>query len=417
MRNQHLLSANGSDRATAYNMSSKIVRRDDEIYVTWLEAPVEAGAPSRIVLGVCDAVSGALRSTFQLGDGIDNHCGAALVLDSDGRMHAVTGAHHGPFLYRWSDRPRDAATWAGAEPLGPADTYPSLAVGVDGTLHLAHRERGERWQLWYRRKKQDRPWEAPLSLAISPTPGYNHYMQSLTVGPTGVLHLTFQFYYAESGRAADCQGRMAVYLCSDDGGDTWYNEGMRCDTLPLTVETARPIYRRPDGGVRIGNHLVGAQNCPWLYSAMPDVVGGVLWHRTDAGWEGQDMTAIFDPLNMHGPRPTALSRAADGQLHLAVATDPGHQETPWFDPKLELFHLVLDENGAPLGLAQLTDTDPAVAGWIPAVEGWDWTRPEAYCTDGLWMTYTRGLNVGGIGGDNRNAVRTEVYLLRLPTGL
>ena len=37
-----------------------------------------------------------------------------------------------------------------------------------------------------------------MSIAISPTPGYNHYMQSLTVGPTGTLHLVFQFHFAET---------------------------------------------------------------------------------------------------------------------------------------------------------------------------------------------------------------------------
>ena len=82
------------------------------------------------------------------------------------------------------------------------------------------------------------------------------------------------------------------------------------------------------------------------------------------------------PLNMHRPRATALSRAADGQVHLAVATDPMHREVPWFDPALELLRLALGENSAPLRLAQLTDTDPDVARYMPAVEKWDWTRPE-----------------------------------------
>ena len=35
----HLLSAEGSGRATAYNMSNKIARRGDDLFVTWLEAP------------------------------------------------------------------------------------------------------------------------------------------------------------------------------------------------------------------------------------------------------------------------------------------------------------------------------------------------------------------------------------------
>jgi hypothetical protein len=242
-------------------------------------------------------------------------------------------------------------------------------------------------------------------------------MQSLTVGPSGTLHLTFQFYYAESGQAIDCQGRMAVYVRSDDGGDTWYNEGRRCDDLPLTIASARPICHHPEGGVRIGNHVIDAQDRLWLYAALPGTLGGALWQRTDDGWARQDMAAAFHPLNMHGPRATALSRSADGQLHLAFATDPAHRETPWYDPTLELFHLLMDKKGAPLALAQLTDTDPTVAHWLPAIQKWDWTRPEAFSVGHLWMTYTRGVNAGGIGGNNRNAVQTEVYLRPLPTHL
>jgi hypothetical protein len=250
-------------------MSSKIIRRGDRLFVGWLDAPLGPGLPARIQLGVCDAVTGELEKTLQLGEGIDNHCGPALALDGHGRLHAVTGAHHGPFLYRWSDRPAIASSWSESEPLGPADTYPSLVVDSKGTLHLAHREKGERWQLWYRRKRPGREWEPPQALAVSPTMGYNHFMQSITVGPDGTtLHLTFQFYYAQTGRAIDCKGRAAVYLCSGDGGTTWFNEGAQCDSLPLTIETVRPICHHPEGGirpgdgVRIGNHVVDAQNCP-----------------------------------------------------------------------------------------------------------------------------------------------------------
>ena len=231
-----LLSSTGSDRATAYCMSSKIVRRDERLFVGWLDCPREPGAPSRIMLGACDGASGALLVKMQLGEGIDNHCGPALALDSTGRMHLIVGAHSGVFLYRWSDTPEVEASWSAPEPLGPMDTYPSLAAEADGTLHLAHRERAERWQLWYRRKRPGRAWEAPRPLAISPTPGYNHYMQSLSIGPTGSLHLTFQFHYAESGRAEDCRGYAAVHLQSDDGGDSWLNNGATRCSLPARVD-------------------------------------------------------------------------------------------------------------------------------------------------------------------------------------
>ncbi|MBL7201443.1 MAG: hypothetical protein ISS56_14985 [Anaerolineae bacterium] len=53
-----------------------------------------------------------------------------------------------------------------------------------------------------------------------------------------------------------------------------------------------------------------------------------------------------------------------------------------------------------------------MAHWLPALEQWDWTRPDVCCADGPWLMYTRGLNAGGIWGDNRNPLRIEVYLTR-----
>ncbi len=407
------LSTHGSDRATAYNMSNKIVRYGDDLLVIWLEAPLAPGGAARVVLGICDGRTGTLRRAILVGEGIDNHCGAALALDADGHVHAVTGAHHGPFLYRWSDRPGDPDGWSDPLTLGLADTYPSLVVDGEGTLHLAHRERGERWQLWYRRKRKGGVWEAPIALAVSPTPGYNHFMQSIAVGPGGTLHLTFQYHYADSGRAEDCEGRMAGYLRSEDGGGTWFNEGRRCDDLPLTVDSLRPICRYPDGGVRIGNHVVDGSDQPWLFSSLPDTPGGALWHRTDAGWERQDMAAGWPNLNFEGGRATSLSRDDGGRLHLVVATAPGGRATRWFDPSLELHHLAMDAAGVPVSLTQLTEGDPSVARWLPALEQWDWTRAGSCCADGLWMAYTSGLNAGGIWGNNRNVLETEVYLSKL----
>ena len=412
-----MLSESGSDRATGYNMSSKLIRRDDTLFVSWLDTPSELGQPAKAILGVCDPKSGEMRSRIELGEGIDNHCGAALALDGTGRLHAIVGAHSGDFLYRWSDTPADAESWSAAIPLGPSDTYPSLVVDAEGTLHLAHREAGERWQLWYRRKRAGQPWETPLPLAISPVPGYNHFMQSLTVGPTGALHLIFQFHYADSGSASDCRGRAAVHLQSDDGGDTWFNEGERCDSLPLTVETMNAICH-PEGQherweVRVGNHVVDADNQPWFFASIPGRRAGVLWHRTSDGWEGIELAKPIPNLNMENGRATSISRDMQGHLHLMIATNPFGEKTNWFDPSLELFHLNFRPDGSLIGIQQMTSTQPSSANWLPALEWWDWTRPTVSCADSPWFMYTKGLNAGGIGGDNRNAISTEVYLGKL----
>ena len=410
MRVRQLLSAGGSDRATAYNMSNKIVRRDQDLHVSWLNAPQPPGQPAQIMFAACDATTGEIRHKFALGDGYDNHCGPALALDGHGRLHAVLGSHHGPFIYRWSEKPGHVDSWSAPEALGPLNTYPSLAVGKDGILHLAYREQGERWQLLYRRKRPGRVWEAPVSLAVSPTPGYNHFMQSLTVGPSGALHLTFQFYYAESGRAIDCKGRAAVHLMSEDGGDTWYNDGMRCDRLPITADAVRAICRRQEGGIRVGNHVVDEDDHPWLATSLPDHPSGVLWHGAESGWEAFDMGQMLSGLNTVGGRAMSITRDAACRLHLAVSAAPHGSQTKWLDPSHELFHLVMDAQGARVGFEQLTADDADQSRWLPAFEQWDWTRPQGCCVDGPWLLYTEGLNQGGIGGDNRNASRTRVYL-------
>ena len=416
MNAQHLISAQGSDRGTGYNMSGKLIRRDGKLFIGWLDAPPAKGTQARIMIGVCDEVSGEMHRAFQIGEGIDNHCGPAMALDGNGRLHALVGAHHGPFFYRWSDNPEDPNTWSEAEALGTLGTYPSLTVDQHGTLHLAHRESGDRWAMWYRRKKASQNWEPPRVIAVSPVAGYNHFMQSLTTGPDGTLHLVFQFHFAESGNAADCRGRAAVHTYSEDGGDTWFNEGTRFED-PLTMETMRAICHDPHGGdgqhsVRVGNHVVDANDQPWFFCSYPGYQSGVLWHRSDAGWEPVDLSPVLNGLNMEGGRATSLSRGHKGRLHFTFATHPHKKRCEWFSPELELFYAILDEKGALISLDQLTETDNAAANWLPALEQWDWTRPDQKFDDGHWIMHTRGLNAGGIGGDNQSALKTEIYLVR-----
>ncbi|NKB70280.1 MAG: hypothetical protein GKR89_24685 [Candidatus Latescibacteria bacterium] len=407
------LSARGSDRATGYGLSAKLVRRDDRLFVGWLDAPEQVGGLAQIRLGVCETGSGQLLQTQTLGEGIDNHCGPALALDGGGRLHVLIGAHHGPFLYRWSDNPEDPASWSPAEPLGPADTYPSLVVDAEGTLHLIQRVKDRRWQLWYRRRRPGAlQWEAPVVLAVSPTPGYNHFMQSFTVGPTGHLHALFQFHFSEDGQAAHCRGRAAVYLRSEDGGDSWiYDDGVQPE-LPVTFAAAKAICRyQPSGDLhtfRIGYHTVDRHDKLWFYCSVPDAPG-VIYTNGPGGWERLDLAELTDGLDFSGGRSSSFSQGPDGDLHLLLACPP-QGATPWYDPAMELYHLHLDGRGKRRGFKQLSETDPARANWLPALEPWDWARPEVCCRDGLFYAMTRGVNAGGIGGDNTNTVQTEVWL-------
>lgn len=400
-------------------MSAKLVRQGDSLYIGWLEAARRPGERARIMFGARDATTGALKREFQIGEGVDNHCGPAFALDGDGRLHAIIGAHSGAFSYRYADDPADPAGWSDPVTLGPRDTYPALAADARGTLHLAHREAGDRWQLWYRRKFADASWEPPRSMAISPVPGYSHYMHSLTVGPDGTLHLTFQFYYSDTGSAADGYARAVVALRSEDGGDTWLGESGDAVTTPVTIETAQPIYRRPPDAhpslhdLRAGNHVVDANGRPWLFLTLPGARSGSLWTRDDDAWRMIDLEPLPAPLNLARGRATSLALGADGLLHFLFATDPEGRETQWYDASHELFHLTLSSEGEKVTLTQLTATEETSA-WLPALEGWSWATSRADRGGTPWYLYTRGENAGGIGGDNASVVTTRVFLDRLP---
>jgi len=406
-------------------MSAKLARRGDILYVGWLDASPTPGGLARIMLGARDVTTGEAVGQLQLGEGIDNHCGPAIAFDPDGCLHCIVGAHSGDFQYRYADDPASPASWSEPQALGPRDTYPSIVCDPEGTLHLAHREAGDRWQLWYRRKRKAANWEEPTSLAVSPVPGYNHHMHSITVAPDGTLHLTFQFYYSDTGSAADGFARAFVYLRSVDAGDTWLDESGSPAPTPLTIDTMQPFYARPsdtgpedarkDGAprplhdLRAGNHVVDRDGCPWLFATLPGASAGSLWTRRDGAWRAIDLEPLLAPLNLACGRSTSLAADALGRLHLLFATDPDGAETQWYDPRHELFRLALTPTGEKLSLNLLSNVQERSA-WLPALEPWSWATSSGGADYAPWYMYTRGDNAGGIGGDNANTVQTTVLL-------
>ena len=86
----------------------------------------------------------------------------------------------------------------------------------------------------------------------------------------------------------------------------------------------------------------------------------------------------------------------------------------WYDPVIELFHFVFDEKGSVTSYGQLTETDPHRAHWLPAIEHYDWLRPDIVGAGGHWYLYTSGINAGLISQtDYNDALQNDVYLSRL----
>jgi hypothetical protein len=410
------LSDVGSDRATAYNMSTKIIRRGDELLIGWLDSPASKGEPVRAQLGICDGTSGALQTVISLGGGVDNHCGPAISIDDNGRVHALVGAHHGNFLYRYSDSPADEASWSSPEPIGPCHSYPAFLIDSSGTFHLAYREKGERWQLQYTRRQKGAEWETPVAIAESPTPGYNHYMHSLSVGPTGRLHLTFQFHYSETGVSTDCLSKGMAHIISADGGDSWTNEDTPC-TFPLTIQTTNWItscFDNPSATLRTGTHVADRNDRLWLFASLPDPGRGVMLHQTDEGWGEINLADQIPDLDLSGGKSTAISYDASDRIHLLVGTDPSKQNPGWYHPSNEIFHIAFDLAGTVLSYDQLTETDPERAHWLPSIERWDWCRPGDIGSGDHWHAYTSGIAAGMLNDPNYNDIlRTEVFLSKL----
>ena len=416
-----LLTSRGSDRATAYNFSNKILRHDQGLLVSWLEAPSKKGGSTSIRLGVCDGSTGQLTKTLSLGEGIDNHCGATILGDATGRVHAFIGAHHGDFLHRVSESPADSHSWSAPESLGPSHSYPAVVLDEAGTLHMAYRESyrgpGETWQLEYIRKPASGSWSSPRLLAKCPVPGYSHFMHSLSVGPTGALHITLQFHYATTGSAKQGKTKLAAHLHSTDGGDHWASEGEGCD-LPITIDNARPIVsylHDEEASIRIGTHVVDADDEPWLFCGMPEPPYGVMFRHTASGWQTIDLEQACPGLTFAAPgRATATSRDASGHVHLLVSTAHKGGGEGWYHPDNELHHIAFDPKGRVSRHEQLTSSDPAAARWLPSIELWDWTAADASCDQGHWYAWTSGLSAGWMdAADYEDTLKTEVWLGRL----
>lgn len=402
------LSDTGSDRASAYITSNKMVRHNGLLYVGWLDAPAEPGQLAPIHLAVIEEKTGKVLTDHVLGKGYDNHCGPALAMGPGGRVHIIIGAHHHPLLYRWSDDPLRLESWSEPVALGPFATYPSLIVDSQGTLHLLHRHMDERWQLWYRRKRKDAGWEPWVELATSPLPGYNHFYQSIAQGPDGSLHVLFQFCYTETGRSADARSRMVVSLHSKDFGESWTHNGKRLKSS-LVPEMAIPILHYPEGGIRISNLVVDAKNQVWFFTNFPEPPYAALYRYDGTSWERKAVPELLNSIGFQGGRESSLSLDRNGDLHLATATMP-EGESNWHDPRHEVYRAVFSPEGNLHSLQQVSPSDPTSANWLPALEHWDWTRPEECCAPQPALLYTKGTT--GSRGNNTNTLRSRVILTR-----
>ncbi len=395
------LSTIGSTRATAYAASNKIITAKGKVFVTWLDHV------SDIRVKTYDVAAGTWGETVLVGKGVDNHGGPAMTMDSRGYLYVVFGPHHGPFQFRRSSRPYDAAKWEPVRRFGSKGTYPSLICDADDTLHCAYRGGPSPPRLMYQRRVKGGKWSKPRAI-VHPNvkPGYTQYGNALAVSPDGVIHLGFHIYDYHQKIGA---GKSLGYLRSRDKGKTWETIAGLVVKTPATPKTPCFIEQGPKLDMRIGNLVVDPEGRPWLTALhlekRPRSV--TLWRHDGKSWKPRELLPdVQKRLPGRQLVDATMTFDRDGTMYIAcTVAKAGLKKTWWGHPSLEVVMLTSADRGRTFAVTPISTVDAKLANWFPSVE-----RPfgplgiAAPC-----LIYTHG----GAGVSLKDGKGTEVVFVRL----
>jgi len=366
MRGPWTLAKDGCDRATAYHMSNKIVRREGELFVTWLDSSY------RNVVAAVDPAGGAVQRTVVVGQGFDNHCGAAMALTPDGVLHVVNGSHHRGFVYRCSDDPAASESWSPPEAVGCRPTYPSLVSDLKGDLHLTHRYSpmyGGRWGTAWCKKEGRAPWRHAILLAEAPAPGYTYPTNALAAAPDGTVHLIIEWLKTYRDNIEPAHSMAVSHFETADGVHWSYSDGREVKSMPIGIEDADPILFRGRANLRPGNVAVLPDGRPCV--SIWDRAAGVMLlavRAADRTWKLTDLSPAIESLcpgtYFNGLPQIAVTPSAELIVVLSRAENAewGHVTT-----QLHVFRIAPDSGGI-LGHEPIEKTNPDEPDWLPSIE-------------------------------------------------
>lgn len=364
-----VLSPTGSSRGTAYTMSNKVLTHDGRTHVTWLDRT------HRIYVRTFDHETKTWGQPIFVGDGKDNHAGAALAMDSESHLHIVYGPHNGSINYAVSAAPNSADAWTHQPPFGGTRaTYPSLVCDKHDTLHVCYRGafREERpYVLMYQRKPKGEAWSEQVAL-VNPEgpPAYTQYENALHLASDGTLYLGYHIVRAQQDDHTKVYGRGFGLMRSPDGGKSWTAASGEPLTLPTTPTSPCVIEFSERLDVRVGDVACDGQGNPYftLHRWESDPPQTFLYRWRRRAWEV--IPLLPEAQRCYGDCSTsdvfALTISDDNTLFAAgVVCEKGGD---WSHPTNEILLLTSRDLGETFSSYKISPEDRSTPNWLPSLE-------------------------------------------------
>lgn len=423
-RKPFLLSAKGSDRASAYFLGNKSVT---------LRGPAPQGAKTHVfwtdaIAKTCartfDHATGQWGETVHLGDGCDNHNNPCVTADEQGHIRLAYGPHgQWDHVGKLSDWPAGAFKYAVAEqpnsllglnklkgPFGYHATYACLMHMSNGYDAIVYR--GGEWPpaLMFQSQTRFGGWTKAKPLMIQEiAPEYTFYGGMLAGGVDGTMYVAGCFYAASRGFASG-----VAALKSDDGGDTW--QDLAGNPVATPIEYARQYavpHPPPEADSRLEGLVVDSRGAPWFLTlSQTHKDRQVLLSRWEANrWTTVDVAAFLPP--ERNAVIGGLSLDTRDGLHVVVsapiASEIKAQEVAWSHPTSEVFHLYSADRGKSFECNLISVSDSRFPSWLPTI-----SRPGLFHpVEQPVILYTHGSTKLPAEGDKQGPTGTEVYCVMI----
>lgn len=360
-----ILSQTGSTRGTAYGMSNKIITHEGKTHVVWLTKDHKTFAATY------DHQSQSWSDPVFVGDGHDNHAGAALTMDSKGFLYVAFGPHHHPMQHKVSVNPNDISEWETQPSFGgQCATYPSLVCDKNDVLHACYRgayEKERPWGVFYQRRVVTGDWSEPVKLVDPKGPETYVHVENVIHADGDTLYVAFHLV-CQTETDDTLKGRGFGLLRSIDGGHTWRAMTGEALTLPVSYPSPAVIEYDDEMDVRIGPVGCDGRGRPYFTVQKRGAVSDVFLYRWRNGWQVVPLRPFIEqalgPCGLSDRGVLSMSR--DGAMYIACTV--GKPGGLWGDVSNEIVLLTSHDLGETFQVYPISKRDANTSNWLPALE-------------------------------------------------